>query len=268
MHLDETNLDETTLPPDDIDASLASDLPCVFPPMVAIWNEAHILYKRAGSLTALLASNLHAGDASILPKHDKDDDVRAFLVGVTEKGTGGWMLQDTVRYYSPTEVLLSAAQLEELEAAGLKIVDDDDDDRTEELPQAGRSVLQAMGAANNFVELFDEVRDCALGAVTWHNIGRPDPWDGTQPELLALWTQFADTACRKGPYAACRTFSTLPPHDGWPDFTGDPDPAPLAPTEDGLPERWFYVSGEPDPTPPAPTEQHMPLNSSPPAPPV
>ena len=210
----------------------APDQPCVFPPLVAVWTEAHLHFRQAQHLAHLVTRDIKAGDVAIL---GEGDDARAVLVDLYESA-GDWAVVDTVLNSSPTEAIAAA------ELGGVEAVEDD---RTEELPQAGGSVLQAMGAANNFVDLFDQVRDCALGAIVWHNIGRPDPWDGSEPELLALWTQFTNTACRKGPYAACRTFSVLPPNDGWPDFTG-----------------------EPDPTPPAPTEQHMPLNSSPPAPPV
>ncbi len=211
MHAEESRAPETrtVLPPD------APDLTCEFPPLEVVWTEANRHFKRAKLLADLVDRDLHAGDAAIL---GQSEEARALLLGMQET-VGGWSAVDTILNFSPDEALVMADEL----GVGIEVVDDD---RTEEVPQAGGSVLEAMGAANNFVELFDEVRDCALGAVTWHNIGRPDPWDGTQPELLALWTQFANTACRKGPYAACRTFSTLPPNDGWPDFTGELDPSP------------------------------------------
>ncbi len=228
---------------------------CSFPTLEAVWRESHRLHKKSVNLARLVARDLKAGSSSVLADHHEMGSFRPFLMALRNEPDGARQVVDLVLRTTPEGAL---AEHDALEAMAL---DAEMAERGEaELPRAGGSMLQAMGAANKFVELFDEIRDCAIGAIVWHNLGRPDPWDGTQPEVLALWTQFADTAHQKGPYAACRTFSVLPPHDAWLDFTVE------AEEPNG---GWDYVVEPPDaPDSMGATQDNTPLNPSPPASPV
>ena len=86
----------------------------------------------------------------------------------------------------------------------------------------------ALRLRADFEDVFGLLADITRACITWHNQGRRDPWSGGEPAMLGMLHALTDTAVGRGPYAACRTFSSLPPDGLWIDLVDGPEASRLA----------------------------------------